>query len=207
MGLLSALGRQGYRSLRSGQMFGEPRGLLSRARAINGDLFPETAPQPVRVFHGTINDFAPDQIRPWSHFGTEAAARHRLEALVDPQFRGAENGPTMRVLPYEITGRRVDVGPEFKTPGQDNSPTDIADLLLRARHITPEEHAWVSEPRAVGSRFEGRNADDVMWERLSQITAKHDIGAIGYRNAVEDAGSQSYLVPDPRNVRFIGDSP
>lgn len=32
MGLLSALGRQGFRSLRSGEMFGEGRGLLSRAR-------------------------------------------------------------------------------------------------------------------------------------------------------------------------------
>ena len=32
MGLLSALGRQGFRSIRSGEMFGEGRGLLSRAR-------------------------------------------------------------------------------------------------------------------------------------------------------------------------------
>lgn len=44
MGLLSALGRSGVRQLRSGVMFGEEqlgRGLLSRARAIAGQM-PET---------------------------------------------------------------------------------------------------------------------------------------------------------------------
>lgn len=163
-----------------------------------GDLFPESAPGPVRVYHGTTQDFAPDQVRPWSHFGTERAARQRLEALVDPEFR--DEAP-MRVLSYEITGRRIDVGDEFTTPGMETSPTDIADMLLRGRHITPEEHAWALEPRQVGSRFEGRDANEVVFERLSDLAERHDIGAIGYRNAIEDAGSRSYIVPNPRNVR------
>jgi len=86
--------------------------------------------RPLRVFHGTPEEFSPEGIRPWSHFGTENAARQRLEALVDPQHRGAESGPPMRVLPYEITGRRIDVGAEPLGTG-DISPGQISDMLQR----------------------------------------------------------------------------
>ena len=50
--------------------------------------------------------------------------------LVDPQHRGAESGPPMRVLPYEITGRRIDVGAEPLGTG-DISPGQISDMLQR----------------------------------------------------------------------------
>lgn len=161
------------------------------------DLFPQSAPGPLPVYHGTPRNFDPNDIEPWSHFGTEGAARDRLKAL------GGEG----RLLPYEITGRRIDVGEEYPsliggaTHG-DVTPGDVADLLLRGRHISPEDHAWATEPLLTGSRFQGRDAADVVKERLGEIAARNDIGAIGYRNTVEDAGSRSYIVPNPRlNVR------
>lgn len=161
------------------------------------DLFPDTEPGSVLVYHGTPSAFAPDDIAPWSHFGTEAAARDRLKAT----------GPEGRILPYVITGRRIHVGNEFpshiggNTHG-DVTPRDVADLLLRGAHISQEEHAWAIEPLLDGSRFLGRDSDDVVRERISELAARHDIAAIGYGNTVEDEGSTSYIVPNPReNVR------
>lgn len=181
-----------------------------------GDLFPQTAPGPQQVYHGTIKDFAPEDINEWSHFGTQNAARDRINAQVDPEFRN-ENGPNARILPYEITGRRIHVGEEYpshvggNTHG-DVTPGDVADLLLRGRHISQEEHAWATEPlrdseRVIG-RFLGRDSDDVVRERIAELAARHDIGAIGYGNTVEDVGSTSYIVPNPRgNVRPVIERP
>jgi len=112
--------------------------------------------RPLRVFHGTPEEFSPEGIRPWSHFGTENAARQRLEALVDPQHRGAESGPPMRVLPYEITGRRIDVGAEPLGTG-DISPGQISDMLQRGGGASGAgQNAYREQLRADGFDVETR---------------------------------------------------
>lgn len=168
--------------------------------AVQRDLFPESAPQALRVFHGTYNDFRPEEMAPWSHFGTREAAKQRLRAVDGErgvrEFLGKQTGSRARVIPMEITGRRINVGDEL--PTQFSSSRDIAELLRRGGHIDEAEYTWALEPLESGaSKYLGRNAESVVAERLRDLAAKHDIGAIGYRNAVEDAGSISYLVPDP----------
>lgn len=170
------------------------------ARAAQPDLFPETAPGPLRAYHGTRSNIA-DGFAPFSHFGTERAAQDRVRATEGEIMRRDAHGQA-NIIPVEIAGRRVDVGAEL--PSQFSSINDVADLLLRGGHISPEDHAYAMAPLADGqSRFLGQNAEDVVRDRLQEIARRNDIGAIGYRNAVEDAGSRSYIVPDPRNVRAI----
>lgn len=177
---------------------GLPPEMLASVNHEQGDLFPGSEPGPLRVFHGTFEKFAPDEIAPMSHFGTKGAARERIR-----QTRGRPSlfGKRSRLLPFEIVGRRVSIGAEPE--GLWSSATQVADALLAHGHISREEHAWAVEPRAEDRlRFEGRSADVVVQERIAELAALHDIGAIGYTNAIEDKGSLSYIVPNPRdNVR------
>lgn len=180
------------------------RELFPQRDTSQADLFPESAPENPIVFHGTYDAFEPNAIRPWSHFGTEEAARHRtrsVRAEVNPRMATEfGSGTADRLLPYEITGRRIHIGDEPASKFSRESVEDaryIADRLLQGGHISPDEHSWAIEPLAA-SRYDGRQAFEVSQERLSELASRHDIGAIGYRNAVEDAGSTSYIIPNPR---------
>lgn len=190
MGLLRALGRMAGRAAPT---VGEQL-----------DLFPRTAPRPVQAYHGTFNDF--DEFAPFQHFGTRRAAQQRLNAVRDEGWGAAAPRSASqqgRLIPVEITGRRVNVGDEITFAGGATRPVEVADMLRRARHITDEDYAYATEPLQMGDRYLGRPSQDVVAERLLEITRRNDIGAIGYRNAYEDAGSTSYIVPDPQMIRRL----
>jgi hypothetical protein len=173
-----------------GDAFGTP----IANRAGQADLFPDTAPRPLRAYHGTYEDVS-GPFAPFSHFGTPQAAESRLAALGDGERIG-EGGV---IHPVDIFGKRVDVGEEL--PGNFSTNRDIADLLHRSGHITDAQYAHIVEPFG-SNKFLGEWPEDVALRRLQEATDANDIGAIGYRNAIEDAGSRSYLVPNPeRNVR------
>lgn len=177
-------------------------GLLSRilrqpAKAkfeITGDLFEQTpwAPpahmmEPTQVFHGTRTKF--DTFDPFSHFGTKRAATDRLKQTKD----SAEMARGMR----RVLKRRI--APGRQATIEDNTgPADIEDImdqLWRRGDLDERDLVPVREAMQWGD-------DALAKSRLQRALNEKGIVALKYKNAVEDPGSTSFIVPDPRNITY-----
>ena len=143
--------------------------------------------EPTQVFHGTRTKF--DQFDPFSHFGTKRAATDRLKQTKD----SAESARGMR----RVLQRRIAPG-RFATIEDNTGPADIEDLmqqLWRRGDLDERDLVPVREAMQWGD-------DALAKSRLQKALNEKGIVALKYKNAVEDPGSTSFIVPDPRNITY-----
>lgn len=193
---------RGERAIEDAASHARDFGVRTAPEALPRNLFGEVE-EPLTVYHGTYGAFSPDEILPWSHFGTENAARHRLRVTktTPPTPDIAASNPD-RILPFELQGRIANIGAEpngnFSSTTNISDMEHIADGLLRGGHISRNDYLYIKEP--IGPGYNSEHVRNLVRQRMEEITARNDIDAIGYTNGVEDSGSTSYIIPNPRTA-------
>lgn len=159
---------------------------------------PDGTPSPVPVmFHATPADFT--ELAPWSHVGTAKAASDRFRQF---NLGNAGNGPSglgFRGENFDIPNtewRTVAVAADAKNPLQvdDRLANDLVYLEKQAEdqtaYVDPDKYRDLAE-RA------GLNAGTFENEGLLAALKEKGYDSISYVNDVEDAGSLSYIIPEP----------
>jgi hypothetical protein len=148
--------------------------------------------KPVKFFHATTAPFA--VFNPLSHFGTQKAAQERMEKvyLNDPDYQ--RNG----YFGLQYDARYVEVNlniqnplriPDLGAERSDNCEQTLKDLkILSAQEC---DQVFRSDPQEWKSLMVG-------------ALMKKGYDAFVYKNDVEDAGSDSYIVFRPEQVRTLG---
>lgn len=137
---------------------------------------------PMVVYHGTKDNFELEKMWPWSHFGTSEAANTRASSSV-----------------FNISGQSAQVFPAYLSL---QNPLRIKDNGLE----TPGEYAKAILRSGAFSRRERntilKNWDsmdlDEKFETLEQAVRSKGYDGLVYTNKVEDSGSISYVVFEPR---------
>tara|TARA_R110000737_G_scaffold126213_1_gene158806 strand:+ start:963 stop:1910 length:948 start_codon:yes stop_codon:yes gene_type:complete len=181
------------------------------------------------AFHGTSVRLAPDPARPlqntgdlerfhWgSHFGTQKAANERLGDL-RPRVRAAEGESSFddsgrlkpavgeRIMPVKLRGKYLDIGNESLW-----RPESLLETARRRGLITADEleHAFDNVPllreAELGPNYNKRKHNEevgiAMKQAVTDLFKRKGFAGVSYKNDVEDAGSISYMVFDPANIR------
>ena len=181
------------------------------------------------AFHGTSVRLAPDPARPlqntgdlerfhWgSHFGTQKAANERLGDL-RPRVRAAEGELSFddsgrlkpavgeRIMPVKLRGKYLDIGNESKW-----HPEGLLETARRRGLITADEleHAFDNVPllreAQLGPNYNKHKHNEevgiAMKQAVTDLFKRKGFAGVSYKNDVEDAGSISYMVFDPANIR------
>lgn len=136
------------------------------------------------VHHATNADFD-GNFRPFSHFGSSKAAR---AASVDK--------PSDQ---HHIYAARIRLGNVAHIPDTDgsHSPKSIVNLLHYAGHITDAER------NDVHSKIASTEDEDAKVAHVVNLLKKKNIDTLSYTNCIEDSGSRSYMITDPKQVRVL----
>lgn len=146
---------------------------------------------PVTVHHATTASFG--RFAPLSHFGTRAAAEHRMQRTCqdDPHERGA------RTITAQLNIQ---------------NPIDLPDLgghqyyqyeetLRAAGFLTEDEAAAIfAQPSGHSGGKDGYDDHDGWKSRLVDCLMAKGYDGFTYTNDVEDPGSTSYIVFRPEQV-------
>ena len=138
------------------------------------------------VHHVSPHDF--NEFRPLSHFGTKHAARHRA---IDMRDNYNTNSDENYKHPMHYYSSRIKLGNVAQIDDEsEHHPHEIANSLLSNGHITDEEHKHILSDK------EGTKP-------LLDILKKKNIHSLSYENGHEDAGSASYIITHPDQVRIL----
>lgn len=139
------------------------------------------------VHHSSDTDFS--SFHPLSHFGSPAAARARA---VSSKNASAEEPKHLYSARLKL-GRTVSISDD----GEDHKPASILHSLHKAGHISAHHYLGYDDKMRAASDEEGRK------KILLDILKKRKIDTIRYKNDVEDAGSTSYIITHPKQVRLL----
>jgi hypothetical protein len=162
---------------------------------------------PLRLFHGTPVR-GKDRFFPWSHHGTERAALDRLRETGRPGIFRRRG----EVLPVDVAaGKIIELPDDADTVRAAlSSPTATIMTLRSLGHFSDTDWAHIIEPIEVaraqrkpgeGLTYNGYSLSDEVERRAADVLKRNGVTAIRYRNAREDPGSYSYVVPSPDSVR------
>lgn len=178
------------------------------------------------VWHGSFRPRI-GKFKPFSHFGTEQAARDRLEGAArhSPQYKGQTTGYLYR----------LDLG--IKSPARVKDYTELPDistgslrkLAMWAKDIAKDDRAKTFKMEVSKNRYSKEkvmmSGSDILksyarliesgywheWTTIGDIIGnfvnlckKMNIDGLIYRNQVENKGKDSYIIFDPASVRVIG---
>jgi GNAT superfamily N-acetyltransferase len=174
--------------------------------------------QPLVVYHGTNAN--PDMFRPGTHFGTAKAAQDRADALITFS-RDVVHRPTG---PFQTIPVYLRVRNPLRLPDMADVDTytglSMEEATARYRRKNPDDpdlegdeapraRRWEDDEDVVMTLHEqGVITRDEFWEHQYDSTLKvfallkqKGYDGIVYENAVEDAGSDSWIVFHPRQVK------
>ena len=146
--------------------------------------------EPMVVFHGTTKDFK--SFRSFSHFGTKGAANEILEPSMDPRH---SDKFAPRMLPVYLS---------IKNPVRiedSASPHTVEDLTIRLENaglLSLDDDGASSIDRILEPSDEFERA-----ARLTEEMKKIGVDGFVYKNLVEDAGTDSYIIADPSQVKSV----
>ena len=136
---------------------------------------------PLICYHGSSRYFQGDRFRPFTHFGTVGAAN----AILD---KGNVQGWLHRIYPVYLS---------IKHPVElrDARGTDITAYRILDQLI---EDGTIPEEMDEAFFLPGSRRIDV--EKFRKYLLDRGIDGFWYQNAVEDAGSESWIILDPSQV-------
>lgn len=139
------------------------------------------------LHHGSTGTSDIKEFRPFSHFGTKHAARARLAGMSrDPNAKHSIYSVRLRL------GKTVHVSDVEEV----HDPIHVANVLHLAGHISNEEHLHMHQTF-------GMKDDETDYNHLRQVLKQKGINSVSYTNSLEDAGSKSYMITDPKQVRVL----
>jgi hypothetical protein len=143
----------------------------------------------VVLHHLTPNRFNPTEFHPLSHFGTATAARDLIR-----QRREFDDLGDADVHHHAV---RIKLGKVVHIPDSqgDHSPDELSHMLVRAGHITPEQHSEHMKLKK-----------DLDYSHVAKSLRNNGIHTLSYENIYEDPGSTSYMITDKSQVRPLRSS-
>ena len=185
----------------------------------HGSVVTDAQGRPRVMVHGT-NAGPIDRFRPGTHFGTVAAARERMDILrtFSTDVVGRDPGTFHAIEVYLDIKHPLRVPDLATLDEQTGEPLDEALAAFHQR--TPEDQArreaagedpsprtWESEQALSTTLLEQGVIDIDQYEavgrddrKLYAILRAKGYDGLVYRNAVEDAGQDSYVIFDPAQV-------
>jgi hypothetical protein len=142
------------------------------------------------LHHLSPYKFAGTDFRPLSHFGTANASRD----LVRNRKMSGDLGTGDEVHHHAV---RIKLGkvahlPDFEG---DHTPHDLNNMLLRAGHITQQQHQQNKVLKG-----------DLTFKHVAKSLRKNGIHTLSYENVFEDPGSTSYMITHHSQVRPLRSS-
>jgi len=141
------------------------------------------------VHHASDQDFT--EFRPLSHFGTANAARAR-----------AVTNDSTASQPKNLYSARIRLGKTVRIvdTGENHTPESIIHGLHMAGHVTAAHYdRYYDKMKAATSHAEKTKI-------VLDVLKRRKINTITYRNRIEDAGSNSYMITHPSQVRLLSKS-
>lgn len=149
---------------------------------------PQAPPAEETFYHGGLSGIS--KFKPFTHFGTEGAARERISA------KEKENkDKTQELYPVKL---------EIKNPlrieddGGLEGPIEVSNAAMRAGGITEEQYTHIrdnSKNESMGKKL------------LKEALVKNGYDGLVYKNAIEDKGTDSYINLFPEQIKRIGAPP
>lgn len=152
---------------------------------------------PRKMYHSTSAN--PDEFRAYTHFGTAEAANDRADILRD--------------FSVNVVGRKADQSAVFPVYLSIKNPLRMADLAELPSDIESDSgekwfRSWESETDVSEVLYDmGEISRDEFWDvqyspvKAFKLLAAKGYDGIVYKNAVEDAGKDSYIVFSPKQIR------
>lgn len=154
---------------------------------------------PMVVYHSTSAN--PDSFRPYTHFGTAGAANDRASAL--------------RSFSTMVVGRKEDQSAVFPVYLSIQNPLRLPDLAEMDNPDLPFEdgsgfhpRSWESETDLAEVLYEMNEITrDEFWDvqyspkKAFELLKAKGYDGIVYKNVIEDAGKDSYIIFHPSQVK------
>lgn len=140
------------------------------------------------VHHSSEHDF--NEFRPLSHFGTKHAARARAYDI------GSNEHDSPPEFHHYSVRLKIKKSAEVKDRGE-HYPEGIASDLRMGGHISHEEMT------AFRKSLKGLPNSQHNQSQLLSLLKSKGIDALHYKNKIEDPGSKSYIITDPKQVRIL----
>ena len=192
------------------------------------ELFEEMQLNEIEAWHGSFRPRI-GKFKPFSHFGSEQAARDRLSwmAANDPRFQGQPTGYLYKLDLGIDAPARVKDYPQLPDIGTGS----LAKIAAWARDISkdPRTKSYKEKVKAYGKNYKlvvvDKTASDLlksfanrvdaghwresktpqqMLDRFIELCRKSGIDGLVYRNQIEAKGKDSYIAFSADNVRIIG---
>lgn len=143
----------------------------------------------VIAYHATHIPF--NKFRPFSHFGTHDASLSRAAQI-------AEQNKNVNV--FDSYKAKLNLGKTVDIPDPiEHSPAKIAKLLHDHGHIDRNDYRKIRNAMTPYNEDDHKNRYKALAAHLNNI----GIHTISYTNQVEDPGSKSYMITDPKRVEII----
>ena len=140
-------------------------------------------------YHASPHRFDISEIRPMSHFGTSKAAR--IRAASTSTTRTSKHIKS-NVMAYRL---KLNKGWQIHDDGGDHSPTDIVDMLHSHHHISDREHQQLTSKVALPAAERPKG-----YQHIANFLQSKGVDHLHYTNAIEDQGSKTVIVVDPKNT-------
>lgn len=138
------------------------------------------------AYHGTADEF--DQFHGWSHFGTLQAAHDRIS---DMFTMGGIAQKALNIIPVYLS---IQNPLKIEDNGFQDGYDMLDSIVLKSGAFTQAEQDHFEELMET----EGFDHDGV-----EEMLRQKGYDGLVYENVWEDAGSLSYIVFDPRQVKSI----
>jgi len=177
------------------------------------ELLEDTQLNELAAFHGSFRPRI-GKFKPFTHFGTEKAAKDRLEYLTaeDPRFKGVTTGYLYKLDLGMNNPATVKDYPELGDPNNGDMAKIRAwyndlqkDTRVKGYKYSDGERplSWYAKSAQTGYWQDYMKADEFL---AGFVHTLRNIGIDGlvYKNKVENAGELSYIAFSPDNVRVVG---
>jgi hypothetical protein len=140
-------------------------------------------------YHASPRPFDISEIRPMSHFGTNKAARGRAASKSKTRTSKHIRSNVMAVRLKLRNGWKIhdDEG--------DHSPRDIVDMLHSHDHISDQEYQQLTSKVALPAADRPKG-----YQHIADFLHSKGVDHLHYINAVEDEGTKSVIVVDPKKT-------
>ena len=167
----------------------------------------------VAAFHGSFRPRI-GKFKMFSHFGSEQAAKERLDYLTaqDPRFKGITTGYLYKLDLGINNPATVKDYPELQDPSTGNMAKIAAwaNDLKKDPRVTGYQYqkderslAWFANNAKSGYWREWMRPEAFIGEFIN-LLEKMGIDGFVYKNAVEHKGQVSYISFRPENVKIVG---
>jgi hypothetical protein len=177
------------------------------------EIISESVLDEVAAFHGSFRPRI-GKFKPFSHFGSEQAAKERLDYLTaeDPRFKGITTGYLYKL----DLGINNPVTVKDYVDQQDPSTGNMIKIASWIKDIKKDPRAtayryqknertldWFANNAIRGYWREWMRPEEFIGEFIN-LLEKMGIDGFVYKNAVENKGQLSYISFRPENVRIVG---